>query len=177
VMKTFLQLINESTSISDIIQKENMFIMIIGGVASGKSYVYEKHFSSIPLIDIDEYTERWSNGDWEKARKLVSKAIKAVESDIKKVFLTGKSVVNTGSGAGVNGVLNKFRWASDAGYSTAIVLVDVPLETALKRNQKRANDGGRNLIPDYKVERTNNAARENFKEFSKIADYSIRIKT
>jgi len=97
--------------------------------------------------------------------KLVSKAIKAVESDIKKVFMTGKSVVNTG----VNGVLNKFKWASDAGYSTA----DVPLETALKRNQKRANDGGRNLIPDYKVERTNNAARENF---SKIADYSIRIK-
>lgn len=176
----FKDFLLESTSVSDIlrsVQERPTFVMIVGGVASGKSYFYEQNLKSIPLIDIDEYTTKWSNGDWEKARKLVGKAIKTVESDLKKMFATGESVVNTGSGASTAGVLNKLRWAEDAGYTTFIILVDVPLKTALERNKKRALKSERNLIPDYKVERTNTAARENFKIFKKQYDFSLVVKT
>jgi len=168
---------SKEISISKLLERPKIFIMIIGGVASGKSHVQELYFSGLKLIDIDEYTKRESGGDFELARKLVSKAIKNVEADLRKTFKSGQSVVNTGTGASVNGVINKFKWAKDAGFETAIVFVDVPLKTALKRNNTRAASGERNLIPDYKVERTNKQARENFKIFKNIANFYMTIKT
>jgi predicted kinase len=176
-MNLFRELVTES-SVKELLKEDHIFIMVIGGVASGKSYFIDKNLRKhFPVVDIDECTEKESNGDWEKARKLVSKCIKITEDKLKDYFKRSESVVNQGSGASIPGVKNKLTWAKEAGMKTAIILVDVPLETALKRNQERANKGDRNLIPDYKVEKTNTNARENFKEFSKIADYSIKVKS
>ena len=176
-MKTFRNLVTES-SIKSILKEDNIFIMVIGGVASGKSYFIDKNLrGKLPIVDIDEYTEKHSGGDWEKVQKLVSKGIKFVESELKEYFKRKESVVNQGLGASIPGVRNKLTWAKEAGMKTAVILIDVPLKTALKRNQERADKGDRNLIPDYKVEKTNTDARDNFKEFSKMADYSLRINT
>jgi predicted kinase len=174
-MNLFRNLVTEA-SVKDLIKEENIFIIVIGGVASGKSYFIDKNLrKNFPVVDIDECTEKESGGDWEKARKMVSKCIKKVEKELQDYFKRGESVVNQGSGASIPGVRNKLQWAKDAGMKTAIILVDVDLKTALKRNQERADKGDRNLIPDYKVEKTNTNARENFKEFSKIADIAIKV--
>lgn len=162
--------------IADILNEENIFIMIIGGTASGKSFCYKNNLSLFPLIDIDEYTFKLSNGDWELARKMVGKAIKMVEEDLFKMFNKRQSVVNTGTGASLAGVMKKITKAKECNMKTAIILVDVPLEVALQRNKERSLKGERNLIPDYKVERTNIQARENFSEFIKHTDYKIILK-
>jgi len=172
----FIEFLSEGT-LTDIAHEKKIFIMIVGGVASGKSYFYDKHFSHIKLIDIDKYTEKAADGDWEEARKQVGPMIKKVESDIRDHFKTGVSLVNTGSGASTAGVLNKFKWAKEAGYKTAIVFVDVDVKTAQKRNRKRAKDGDRNLIPAYKVQRTNEDARKNFNTFRKAADFAVKVQS
>ena len=99
-----------------------------------------------------------------------------VKKELLKSFADGKSVANVGTGAGMPATLNKFKWAAEAGLKTAVVLVDVPLKTALKRNQERADAGKQGLIPEWKVEKVNNAARDNFKEYKKVTDYAILIK-
>jgi len=171
--ETFL---TEST-VQDVLNEPKIFVMIIGGVASGKSYIYEKNFKSLPLVDIDEYTKKLSNGDWEKARKFVAKAMQMVKVDLLNYFKKGESVVNTGTGGRINGVQHKLKAAVAEGFKTCIVLVDVPEEKALERNKSRSELGDRNLIPDYKVISSNKSARDNFKVFKKETDYSIRIKT
>jgi len=89
----FKSFLNENT-IQEILNEPKIFVMIIGGVASGKSYIYEKNFKSLPLIDIDEYTKKLSNGDWEKARKFVDKAMHLAKTDLLNYFKNGESVVN-----------------------------------------------------------------------------------
>lgn len=176
-MNLFRNIVTEA-SVKDLLKEDYIFIMVIGGVASGKSYFIDKNLrGKLPVVDIDECTKKESGGDWEKARKMVSKCIKLTEDKLKEFFKRKESVVNQGAGSSIHGVRNKLQWAKEAGMKTAVILVDVPLETALKRNQERADKGDRNLIPDYKVEKTNTAARENFKEFSKMADYSIKVKS
>ena len=143
------------------------FIMIIGGIASGKSYIYNKYFNIIPCINIDDYTKQLSNNDFELARKKVSEAIKLAENDLKKYFKTGKSVVSQGTGAKIQGVLNKLKLAKEYGYKSCIVLVQTPIEIAQERNEKRAHKNERNLIPDYKIQRTNIYAKNNFHNYFK----------
>jgi len=172
----FKAFLTEST-FQDVLKEPKIFVMIIGGVASGKSYIYEKNFNSLPLVDIDEYTKKLSNGDWEKARKFVAKAMQMAKVDLLNYFKKGESVVNTGAGGSIKGVQNKLKAAVAEGFKTCIVLVDVPEKKALERNQSRADLGARNLIPDYKVISSNKSARDNFKVFQKETDYSIRIKT
>ena len=171
----FKDFLNES-ALKDIQKEDKIFIMIIGGVASGKSYIYEKNFSKIKLVDVDEYVKKLSGGDWEKARKLVSKGVMAAKADLLKSFKDNKSVVHMGIGGSIKQTTNKFLWAKEKGFKTAIVLVDVSLDKALERNQSRADKGERNLIPDYKVQRSNTTSRENYKVYKKITDYSIIIK-
>lgn len=168
--------LNEADTIQDIITEKNIFIIIIGGVSSGKTYIYHKKFSMFPLIDIDDYTFKLSGNDWEKARKMVNKGIQMVKADLLKMFQNQTSVVNSGTGSNINGVAQKFKMAKENGMKTAIVLVDVDIKKAMKRNQERYEKGGRNLIPDYKVEKTNKNAKENFKTFAKMTDYSLVIK-
>ena len=55
----FYNILSES-SIADIAREKKIFVMIIGGVASGKSFVYEKYLKHLPLLDIDKYTFKLS---------------------------------------------------------------------------------------------------------------------
>jgi len=165
----------QNEKITSLLKNDNLFIMVIGGVASGKSFTYNKHFSSIPVVDIDIFKHQLSGGDWEIAKKMSSKAMKLVNNELEKYFSKKKSVVNMGTGATLGGVQKKLQLAKQAGMQTAIILVDVPVETAMYRNKLRASKGDRNLIPEYKVERSNNNARDNFKIFSNDADHAITL--
>ena len=165
-----------------ITNPNKVFIMIIGGVASGKSHVYNELYSSFNLVDVDLYIANWKKSrnnqvlEQIKFSKVISRCIKTAEEELKNQFNIGNSVVNMGTGASLSGVLNKLRWARLKDYTSYIVLVDTPLEIALERNKLRAQKGDRNLIPESKVQRTNTAARSNFKIFQRVADYSVHIK-
>lgn len=172
----FEDFLNEST-FNDLLKEDKIFIMIIGGAGSGKNFIYKKHLSKLPLLDIDEFSAKHAKGDFELARKFVGKAAGDVKKELLRHFAEGKSVVNTATGASLSNTMNKFKWAKEAGMKTAVVLVDVDVKVALQRNKDRAAKGDQGLLPDWKVESSNKDARENFKEYAKITDYSIKVKS
>lgn len=171
----FRQLLTES-SVKDILSSDKVFLLIIGGSASGKNYIHNKHFSKIELVDVDEITKELSGGDFEKARKMVSKAIAQANKEIDKKLQDGKSVAQVSTGSGDKAVINKLNKAKEYGFETALVLIDVDVKKAIQRNQERAQAGKQGLIPDWKVEKTNNAARETFTKAKQYATYSTIIK-
>ena len=114
--------------------------------------------------------------DWDEARNFVAKAMQQASKDLESYIKEGASVVNTGAGQSLKGTIRKLNLAADAGFKTAVILVDVPEKKALDQNISRAEKGQRNLIPKYKVIASNESARNNFKEYKKITDYSLVIK-
>lgn len=171
----FIQFLNES-AIADINNEDKVFLLIIGGSASGKNYIHSKNFSKIDLIDIDKITEKLSGGDFKKARKMVSKAISIANKELEKYFENEKSVAQVSTGSGAKAVINKFNKAKEYGFKTALVLVDVDVKKAIERNQERAKSGKQGLIPDWKVEKTNGAARETYNAVKNQVDYSVVIR-
>lgn len=172
---SFKDFLNENPK-KDILSSDKVFLLIIGGSASGKNYVHEKHFKKIPLVDVDAITTKLSGGDFEKARKLVSKAIAQANKDLESYYQKGQSVAQVSTGSGATAVINKLNKAKEYGFETALVLVDVDTNKAIERNQARASSGKQGLIPDWKVEKTNNAARETFNSVKSLVDYSLKIK-
>lgn len=162
-------------NIFELALQDRIFVTIIGGVGSGKNHFYKDYFDNFRLFDIDEYVEKLSDGNWEESRKYVSAAMHSVESDLKEHFNTGESCVNTCSGAITSGILKKMQWAKDQGYKTVVIFIDVSAETAMSRNIDRVNAGERGLIPEYKVLRTNEAARNNYPVLERAADLHKRM--
>lgn len=171
---SFREMLNES-ALSDIKNSDKIFLLVIGGSASGKNYVYEKNFN-FDLVDVDAITKRLSGGDFEKARKMVSKAIAEANRELEDAFKSGKSIAQVTTGAGAKGVENKLKKAKEYGFETALLLVDTDWKVAYERNVKRAEDDKQGMIPDWKVEKTNKEARSTFNQLKKDVDYSTIIK-
>lgn len=158
--------------IDDIKNAAPVFLLIIGGSASGKNYVYEQYFSEIPLVDVDSITKELANGDLGLARKFVSKAVAMANKELQKYFENKESVAQVSTGAGAKAVFNKLKKAKDNGMNTALILVDTDIKKAIERNKQRAASGKQGLIPDWKVEKSNLAARDSFNQNAKYADFS-----
>ena len=176
---SFIQFLNESTDLSTIkslVKTEKVFIMMIGGAASGKNYIAHKHFSELKLVDIDQYTKELSGGDFELARKFVAKGNAMVRKELEKSFKSGQSVVNVATGSGANAVIKKLKMAKENDFKTVLILIDVNIPTVLKRQALRAKSGTQGLIPDWKIEKTNKEAKMNFNDIAKESDYSLIIK-
>lgn len=171
----FRDYLNESSA-ADILKEDKVFLLIIGGSASGKNYIHKKFFSKIDLVDVDAITTKLSGGDFEKARSLVSKAISMASKELEQYYAKGKSVAQVSTGSGAKAVINKFNKAKEYGFKTALVLVDVDIKKAIQRNQDRAASGKQGLIPDWKVEKTNNAARETYNTVKDQVDHAIVIR-
>jgi len=162
--------------ISDIVKDDRVLVLIIGGSASGKNYIHQQYFSKIDLVDVDAITKKLSGGDFEKARKLVAKATSIANKELESYYEKGKSVAQVTTGSGESGLINKIKKAKEYGFRTAVILVDVDVNKAIERNKSRAASGEQGLIPDWKVEKTNMAARETYNKVKKLADYSASIK-
>lgn len=171
----FLEFINEGT-IQSILSEKPMFLLIIGGSGSGKNYVYNQNFSSIELVDTDKIIKKLANGDYEAARKYVSKAVAIANKMIEAKLKLGESVAQVTTGSGAKALVNKINKAKEYGFKTAVVLIDTNVNKAIKRNQERAAKGDQGLVPDWKVQKTNEAARESYNIVKDVADISLVIK-
>jgi predicted kinase len=175
VEKWFL---NEDDKIADILKEESIFVLVIGGSASGKNYIFEKNFKNIELIDNDQITKELSGGDFEKARKLISKATAIANKRLEKAFQEHRSVGQVSTGSNQKGVENKLIKAKSYAMKTALILIDADVKKAIKRNKERAQAGKQGLIPEWKVQKTNENARETYNNLKKldVVDYKLVIK-
>lgn len=169
----FRSFLSESV-ISDIKKEQKIFLLVIGGTASGKNYVYEKNFS-FDLVDVDKIAYDLADGDLDKTRSVLSRAIAIANKELEKSFLAGKSVAQVSTGAGAKGTQNKIKKAQSFGFKSALVLVSTDPKVAQERNQERALAGAQGLVPDWKVQKTNAEARETFNLLKASVDYSAVI--
>lgn len=166
------QFLSESV-IAEISREDKIFILVIGGSASGKNYVYDKNFS-FPLVDNDKIASDLS-GDHDERLRLVSECISIANKSLERSFTSGESVAQVSTGSNSIAVLNKFKKARAHGFKTALILVDTDPEVAIKRNHLRASQGTRGLVPDWKLQKTHACARETFSKVRSTVDYALAI--
>lgn len=154
---------------------EPYFILIMGSAGSGKNYIAKKEFPGIPLVDIDKYMSDLAGTDGD-TRKFISKSIIMANNELLNHFKEGSSVVQVTTGANYKGASNKLKLAKSYGMKTAVIFVDAGLKKSLERQRKRAENGEQRLVPDWKVEKTYEKSKENWKLLSKEADFSQKIR-
>jgi predicted ABC-type ATPase len=175
-MKTFEEFLNESKiTLADLDSTDigPVFIIVCGGPASGKNTVFNSHFPNMPLVDMDEITFKLSGGDFEKRTKILNKAIGVANKEIDGYLKQGVSFGQVTVGGSVKTIQNKVDKAHSMGYSVAVVLIDVNADTAIKRMNKRAKIGKQSSIPEWKVIKGNERARETYRAVK--ADYNIKV--
>lgn len=128
------------------------FVIVMGGSGSGKNHYINNHplYKNYKLIDVDAM------------RADTGTNISNIKPQLTAAFKTGVDVAHPMTGAGnIVAITNKLLLAKENGYETTLVFVDTPLQTAIKRVRTRASSGGHD-VPDWKIEKTNLGARENF---------------
>jgi len=133
-----------------------VFVVVIGGSGSGKNYYISHHpeYSSYRLIDVDVPVGEDAN---------LTTRIALMKKDLKSAFEAGESVAHPTTGSGLPGLTNKLKLAADYGYETRLVLIDTDPKVAASNLAVRVAGGGHGAgIPQWKVEKTNAAARESF---------------
>jgi len=139
------------------------FVIVMGGAGSGKNYWISKNpqFKDYVLVDVDEI----------KQRMPLSSAIPQIKIDLEDNFRNRENVVHPTTGGNLLGQQNKIKLARAYGYQVTLVLIDTPLETAVKRVAQRAASGGHDVKPEA-IEQSNEAARSNFSALAKLVDRS-----
>lgn len=182
-MITIKEILKESVkkaSVADLKKhKKGLYVFVMGGSASGKNFWTEKNLSSLPLVDTDEVVKQITKPE-DDPRKHLNKAIASVNKQIDKNLASDKSFVQTGTGANYKGLYNRLKKAKDAGFKTAVILIDADPKVAIERNKKRVAEGGHGAtLPDEKIIRTNKFARESYTQLlnSGIVDFTMKVKT
>jgi len=178
--KSFTQLIEsvKLATMDDLKKHKGVYIFVMGGSASGKNYWAEKHLGNLKLVDTDAVVKDIMKPE-DDPRKLVSTAIAIVNKEIDKSIAKGISFVQTGTGANYKGLYNRLARAKEAGYTTALVLIDTDPQLAIKRNAERVAAGGHGAtLEPEKIIRTNRYAKENYILLLKsgIVDITMKVK-
>jgi len=123
------------------------FIMM-GAPGSGKSsWIRGNTPGFAKWIDADEINFREFGASPEKYLGTLASASKVAFTRYYKYLKMGKSPILDGTGAHVGKMKEVFDAGKAAGYKMYLVYVDVPVDTAIERNQERADAGGRKVHP------------------------------
>lgn len=161
--------------IQSLVKSEPTFLFVMGSTGSGKNYIVSKNFKGVELADIDKYMAELAAGGGDE-RKFISKAIAIANKVLTKSFENDKSVIQVGTGGNIKGLENKIIKAKSYGFKTALILVDASIKKSMERNQARADQGDQRLVPDWKVEKSYYASKDNFEILKSQVDLATIIK-
>jgi len=170
---SFIGLLTES-DLSTMKNDKKVFVIIIGGSASGKNYWYDSNLS-FPLIDLDKIVYDLTGGDFSKTRSSLSKGISIATKQIDSYLSKGKSFAQVTTGAGAKAIENKIVKAQKSGFNVGLVLVDTDVKVAIKRMNDRTKLGKQSSIPEWKIEKTNKRAKETYESLNNMTEYSVRV--
>lgn len=142
------------------------FVLVMGGAGSGKNYYIRNNptLNNYTLIDVDEI----------KKTVELSLAIKQTKEELVKAFNQKLDVVHPTTGSNFKGNFNKIELAKKNGYKVVVILIDTPIEQAIKNVSTRVSKGEHNVERDAIIA-SNQKARANFEQLSQYADKSIVI--
>lgn len=141
-------------------------IFLAGGPGSGKSYVSNKTVSGlgVKMVNSDILYEHllkkqdmslniknMNPEDFEKAMEIRKKAKGLTEKQL-QLYLDGRlGMVLDGTGKDFNKISNMSDSLKNLGYDTYMIFVNTSLDTALERNEMRAQEGDRGVPDDIVV--------------------------
>jgi len=79
----------------------------------------------------------------------------------------GKDFIIDGTGGHFARIRNQANQLREAGYDTAMIFVDIPLETAIERQELRGHEGGRSLDPKA-IEKSWAAVNRNIEPYREL---------
>jgi len=107
--------------------------------------------------------------------KLFNQARDSAKEKQRSAAEEGQSFIVDGTGGRFGVIRNQKKELEDQGYDVGMIFVDIPLEDALARQQKRLEAGGRSLDPKA-VEKSWNAVNKNLESYRELfGDNLFRI--
>jgi predicted kinase len=136
------------------------YVMIVGGIASGKNHVIHQHIRTIPVMDVDDIME--SRGFTDYSGHHFAEAMKEIGSVIVEMMAGRKCLIAMGTSSNLTNAINRLHSAKMAGYSTVMAYIDAPVEQCLAQNAERRGKGKRFVADEElrKIERTNVGAAQ-----------------
>lgn len=119
------------------------YILIAGGIATGKSHVIKEYLPGILVMDIDDYMERLGFSDYNFHGTEYSVALRQITEDIKRLLDTKETFVSMGTAADTKFTIDKLAGAKIAGFTTIVLHITCPLEQAISQNNFRRLAGKR----------------------------------
>lgn len=158
---------------------EKVYILYGGGIGSGKSHHAADNFSDMKIIDSDEIAMR-NAGDTPPDQippSIYSAALKEKQREVAEALQGAESFIEMGTSSNEEAAIKKIEAAKANGFKTAFIFVDVPLQVSIDRNRERIQKGGRGVPQDkeYKIERTNERARNTAEQMKKLADLYLEV--
>ena len=172
---------SETTSVDTIkslLDFDQKVYVLYGGIGSGKSYHVERNFPNVKVIDSDNIAMSGHKGDLKDIPNTVySTAAKEKLKQVANALQGDQSFIEMGTSANKEAAIKKINKAKEMGFVTAFIFVDVPLQVSIDRNRSRIESGGRGVPQDleYKIERTNERARETSNSLKSLVDYYIEV--
>ncbi len=102
-----------------------------------------------------------------KQAKLFAQAQKSAKAKQAQISDEGKSFIIDGTGGAFARIRNQKKALEEMGYETGMIFVDIPLEDAIARQEKRLQAGGRALEPKA-IEKSWTAVQKNKDPYSEL---------
>ena len=134
---------NNNDQVKDTMKNGSpMYVVTAGIQGSGKSTFAVENFKDIDVVDLDEINKKMSNNDMNLFQQNRNNAIIAKNDIIASHFKMKKSFIDAGTAANTQATLRKLEKAKALGYITVLIYMNIPIEVAIERNNKRLKDGG-----------------------------------
>lgn len=156
-----------------------MFVVVCGGIATGKSHVMRKYVTApYRTIDMDEYMTLLGFTNYDKQGPEWKLAMKAADYHINFYKSFKAPIISQGTGASLHWLKFRLKAAKLDGYATALVHIYAPLHQALAQNEQRRKKGQHFVKPEEisLIRETAVLAQTNFDIVSKdsnLVDYTI----
>lgn len=169
--KKIYESLNNIDQIKEIHKNGSPIYVVTAGVqGSGKSTFAVENFKGVDVIDLDEINKKLSNNDMSLFQQNRNNAIITKNDAIAKHFKMKKSFIDAGTAANTQATLRKLEKAKALGYITILIYMNIPIEIAIERNNKRLKNGGHG-VPIERVQevvsRTDMNVRNTVKEAQK----------
>jgi predicted kinase len=144
----------------DNLQSRPRYVMIAGGIASGKNHVVKEHIHSIKIMDVDDVMERMSYTDYTGVQ--FHHAMQIIGKEIDMMMGRKECLIAMGTSSNLGNAINRLHYAKMMGYTTILAYIDAPVEQAVSQNTERREKGKRFVTDEEarKIERTNTGAAQ-----------------
>ena len=175
--------LEDKAPIYEASEKTPKAIFMAGGPGSGKSTLLKQigaFDDKIPVVNADDHFEPMLKAAGlsldldhpereirSQQGKLFVQAQNAAKAQTRDLVTKMSDIIIDGTAGSLQNVRKAKERLEDAGYDTAMIYVDVPLEVSLTRNEERGKMGGRKVKPE-RVEKSWQAVNKNKEAYNSL---------